>query len=224
MIKICSKCEESKPLSSEFFYHRKKAKDGFRARCKICVQEDNKKYYGNSEKSFAQPFKRGEKIFLLCKTCKEEKPLTSEFFRPTLRRKIGFLRRCKRCISDYTKLYRQENPLSEEKREKERHRDRKRDKLPHRKTNKQRSVFKYRLKYTYGITLEEYEELKIKQNNECAICEGEGRGRYKVLDIDHDHETGKVRGLLCHTCNSGIGMLKDSTLLLEKAINYLNKV
>lgn len=71
----------------------------------------------------------------------------------------------------------------------------------------------------YGITLEEYNELLKKQNNCCAIC-GDSP-RKKSFSVDHDHITGKVRGLLCRGCNVGIGNLKDDPELLEKAIKYI---
>lgn len=58
--------------------------------------------------------------------------------------------------------------------------------------------------------------MSLKQNNKCFICDEEAK-----LVVDHDHSTGKVRGLLCSICNTGIGMFKDSTKNLEKAIEYL---
>lgn len=77
---------------------------------------------------------------------------------------------------------------------------------------------KRQLKYKYDITKEEYEDLKIAQNNTCAIC-----FKNKKLNIDHDHETGKVRGLLCWNCNVAIGHLGDSIEILQSAANYLSR-
>jgi hypothetical protein len=75
--------------------------------------------------------------------------------------------------------------------------------------------------------LEQYEELLRQQNGVCAIC---GRpeirtynGKVKNLSVDHDHETGEVRGLLCYKCNLGIGQFEDSIELLDKAKKYLTK-
>ena len=73
----------------------------------------------------------------------------------------------------------------------------------------------------YGLTIEDYENMLISQNYSCAICGGDNKG--KNFAVDHDHKTGKVRALLCSTCNSGIGSLKDSIDILEKAIEYLRK-
>lgn len=78
------------------------------------------------------------------------------------------------------------------------------------------------IKRKYKITLEEYEELLSKQNNKCLICGNESsRHKNSILYIDHCHTSGKIRGLLCHHCNCGLGNFMDNTFLLEKAIEYL---
>ena len=69
------------------------------------------------------------------------------------------------------------------------------------------------------ITQELYAYLKRTQDNKCVICGMSPYGRELV--IDHDHNTGVVRGLLCVTCNAGLGLFKDRVDLLEKAIHYL---
>lgn len=72
--------------------------------------------------------------------------------------------------------------------------------------------------------LNKFNELKAKQNSCCAICgTDKPYGRANEFVVDHCHETGKVRGLLCHPCNSGIGMFKDKVDILNKAILYLTK-
>ena len=76
---------------------------------------------------------------------------------------------------------------------------------------------------TYGITLEMYNKMLVDQNFCCAICGKHNSNFKKQLSVDHDHETGAVRGLLCHHCNTGIGMFKDNTEILKKATNYLEK-
>ena len=73
----------------------------------------------------------------------------------------------------------------------------------------------------YGLAPGEYEKMLDDQDGRCAICGVEPGAR--PLSVDHCHETGVVRGLLCHGCNTGIGFLKDSTDLLKKAVKYLNK-
>lgn len=82
---------------------------------------------------------------------------------------------------------------------------------------------KYLLKW-YGLTPEWYEEKLKEQDNRCAIC-----GIYheeikrKRLDVDHCHNSGRIRGLLCNRCNTGIGQLKDNKEILQNAISYLKK-
>jgi len=79
-----------------------------------------------------------------------------------------------------------------------------------------------RLRYRYGLSPETWEELFNSQNRKCACCEtSEPKGKY--WQVDHDHLTGRVRGILCKTCNTGIGLLGDSEELLMKAANYLRR-
>lgn len=71
----------------------------------------------------------------------------------------------------------------------------------------------------YGLTEERYLEMLEAQDGLCAICGKPGRSR--GLHVDHDHSTGAVRGLLCHPCNSGMGMFGDDPEVLASAIKYL---
>jgi len=66
------------------------------------------------------------------------------------------------------------------------------------------------------VPLEEVAAIEQEQKGRCVICQEE-----LPLCIDHDHETGKVRGLLCRLCNAGIGMLRESPEVLRRAIAYL---
>ena len=70
----------------------------------------------------------------------------------------------------------------------------------------------------YGITKEAYYALMVAQNGKCAIC---GAECWLDLRVDHNHETGAVRGLLCAGCNSGIGLLKENLETLRGAIRYI---
>lgn len=69
----------------------------------------------------------------------------------------------------------------------------------------------------YGITLEEYEAMCAAQNDCCAVCGGEP----ERLCVDHDHETGAIRGLLCNDCNRGLGCFRDDRAALRAAVAYL---
>lgn len=76
----------------------------------------------------------------------------------------------------------------------------------------------------YGISIEEYDAMAFGQNNLCAICKTSGTGASgRRLNVDHDHVTGRIRGLLCHGCNVSLGYFKDSSTLLQAAIDYLNQ-
>lgn len=77
----------------------------------------------------------------------------------------------------------------------------------------------------YGITQEVYDEMFAKQKGLCAICLGGPTDIGKKndrLSVDHDHKTGKVRGLLCNDCNVSLGKFKDDISILKRAIKYLN--
>lgn len=79
-----------------------------------------------------------------------------------------------------------------------------------------------KLRQRYGITLEEYDRMFALQSGVCAICKQPENDAYKRrLSVDHDHETGKVRGLLCHQCNTGIGKFGDDIKRLLSAAKYL---
>ena len=95
------------------------------------------------------------------------------------------------------------------------------------KINRTNNIEKYRkkeknynLKKNYGINIDQYNDMLNAQNNKCLICHTEFK-TMKSTYIDHNHITGKVRGLLCVKCNSGIGYLNDDINLLKEAINYL---
>lgn len=84
------------------------------------------------------------------------------------------------------------------------------------------------MKRDYGITVEDYHALEKSQGYVCAICKKPESNRWSVdvpfsLAVDHDHNTGIVRGLLCGNCNTGIGKFYDSKELLESAIRYLDR-
>ncbi len=82
------------------------------------------------------------------------------------------------------------------------------------KFNKYRRGWAYMKKY--GITVEEFESILAKQGYVCAICRKDGK-----FVVDHDHNTLKVRGVLCGHCNKALGMMFDDTTILANAIEYL---
>lgn len=115
----------------------------------------------------------------------------------------------RRKAREYAKKYREEHPEFAEK-------DRKR-------------AASYGRTKAYGISEEQYQQLLLTQDFSCAVCgdaftnePGENATRDGKPHVDHDHDTGKVRGLLCHRCNSMIGFSRDSELILRQAVSYLD--
>ena len=80
------------------------------------------------------------------------------------------------------------------------------------------------LKRKYGITLKEYTEMLESQGNACATCgTKEPGGRWKSFAVDHDHKTGKVRGMLCKSCNIALGEVQDNLQTLTNMVEYLKR-
>ena len=79
-----------------------------------------------------------------------------------------------------------------------------------------------KLKVNYNINLDIYNQLLKKQNNSCNICKTKFN-KDKDACVDHNHDTKKVRGLLCNTCNRALGLLKDDEIVLYAAIRYLKR-
>ncbi len=148
-----------------------------------------------------------------CPRCKKEKELSC--FGIDKRAKSGLSCYCKICRVEMATNY---NPIR---------RERRRNDEEYRKKDNLRRI-NYWLKCEYGIDLEGYNDLFEKQNGVCAICGKPpdidyGKTRVGRLCVDHDHHTGKLRGLLCHGCNVSLGFFKDDISILQKAIDYIKK-
>ena len=88
------------------------------------------------------------------------------------------------------------------------------------KKNKENGIFR-----DFGITLKDYDKMLEKQNGGCKICGTKeiGHKRQGRFCVDHNHKTGKIRGLLCTNCNRLLGAAKDDIEILTKAITYLTE-
>jgi len=154
-----------------------------------------------------------------CKHCNSVKPIQQ--FTKDRHAKSGYTYTCTKCRGIQHREYYKNNPEKQKiKNDKQKENRKKFYNTPEGIISSRKA----HLKKMYNITLEEYDILLEKQNGVCAICFGkETSYRNEVLSVDHNHETGKIRGLLCNTCNRAIGLLKDDPKLLINAVNYLTK-
>jgi uncharacterized protein (DUF2461 family) len=160
-----------------------------------------------------------------CRICNDKKPI-SEFHRATGMRD-GHRSECKSCSREKNRRnywkdrdaaiarvrkWRIENPekyAALQRRTKERNRERVR-------INNRRG----HLERKYGLSIEDFHFLRIVQDNQCALC---GRTDEQGLHVDHDHRTGRVRGLLCGKCNKAIGLLDEDPAVFAAAVTYLRR-
>lgn len=154
-----------------------------------------------------------------CTLCRKEKEL-SEFAKDKYN-KDGLTFRCKECRNNRYNEYYKRNPEKQKEKNDSQKENRKRFYDSEKGIESSRRAH---LKRVFGISLEEYNEMSKKQNHLCAICgESENCYRNKVLSVDHCHKTGRIRGLLCSTCNRALGFLKDNKEILNNAIKYLEE-
>jgi len=143
-----------------------------------------------------------------CSTCNETKCEDAFLQRTDRPSRRAY---CNSCAADKSKKWRQANPdrASEQSRKW-------REANEHAYRAKQR---RNHIKRTYGLDEADYQALCAEQDHACAIC-CTPMGEVRTV-VDHDHSTGEIRGILCVTCNTGIGMLRDDYQLVQRALNYL---
>lgn len=207
---ICILCGKSYPRTPEFFYTQRKQDgspkgDGMRSRCKDC--NDSAKVKGARVSQYCRAGKRAaylpkDAMSAECTACTRLFPRTEEFY---YRDKRGNLRRqCRDCCNADTRA-RHAVPKN-----RQRHHDRMR-------------------KNTFGLSLEEYQGMLQSQGGVCAICGrperrlARDRSGPRNLSVDHSHQTNAIRGLLCGSCNYGLGAFEDSIDFMERAIVYLKQ-
>jgi len=92
------------------------------------------------------------------------------------------------------------------------------------KDGQPKRIRRYNLKRKYGLTESEYDAILAEQGGGCAICRTTTpKGRAQQFHVDHDHDAGGVRGILCSECNTGLGKFRDRIDLLEAAVAYLKR-
>lgn len=132
---------------------------------------------------------------------------------------------CKSCKKEYDSLYVKENIDIILERQREYANNHKEEKREYDKKYREENWYKRtssKLKNNYNITLDDYFIILKEQDGKCAICNAtESSHKNKTLSVDHCHTTGKIRGLLCHHCNAGLGQFRDNIEVLKNAIKYL---
>ena len=147
-----------------------------------------------------------------CTKCGVEYSATLEHFPPRKIRKDGLDSQCRKCKREYDKKYRQ----TEKGREVQKRSSRK-----YGRSEKYKLSFRKKgLKKRYDLTLEDYDRMFEGQNGVCAVCNSINFDGHRLY-VDHNHKTGKVRGLVCRDCNFFLGHLEKNYSLLFRALKYL---
>jgi hypothetical protein len=161
----------------------------------------------------------------VCSKCGVEKE--SSLFNRDRSKASGYRSWCKTCDNINSRVQYNKDPQARRDKRKEYYYENREDEIQRRGEFRKNNVDMHRghkYRQLYGITLKQFEEMRTLQNCSCAICgKHESHNKNKKLFVDHDHDTGKVRKLLCHSCNTGIGLLQDDIELLQKALDYLIK-
>lgn len=238
--KTCSKCKREKKIE-DFGRNGKK----HLGRCKECLADAARKLrqrspnmIRNRERRYYQNAKSAQRMRAeykrrainpsdtqMCRQCKRE--MRFEQFATAQSTRTGFQNVCRQCISDNNKRYnstvqnvRREKCKAYYEANKEFCKNISRE-WRRENPRKHRDAI---LKALYGLTLDKYEEMLASQEGLCAICRRpESQANRKNLNVDHNHSTGEVRGLLCSLCNRAIGYFQDDISILMSAVSYLKK-
>lgn len=211
-MKTCTKCGSQKGRGS--FYRRSVMRDGLNSWCKTCVDKCNATRRSSPKGKAKRSAKRkafwknnlelcrARKRRLWWKNPERNRKAQRQKYRKHKKKYLGIMRRyyldnCERIKKRVQEWERSRSPLQK--------------RLSRRKVCLRR----------YGMTLKGFESLERRQKSSCAICKITKPGGAGTWHVDHDHQTGKVRKLLCHSCNLGLGNLKDDASLLLMAAEYV---
>jgi hypothetical protein len=201
--RTCTKCSLDRPLSE--FSKAPRGKYGRKSSCKVC---DAARHAAQHVPKPRTPRRAplDPNSSKTCRKCGATKTLT-EFSlskKATETTNAVYRSHCKECQATAARQWFTDNPE---------------------RANENRR--RWNLQNTYGLSVARYNALLHKQGGVCAVCgkdepNAHGRtGKQVRLSVDHCHETGVVRGLLCQKCNRAIGLLNDDPVLMRKAISYL---
>ena len=225
LTKICKICKTEHPATLEWFH---KAKNGLRPECKSCRSKSNKvKHQANKEEKnkYSREYYKNnkEKILASSKKWAESNPekvkaISKKYYqdnkeeRNAARKKWFSIEENKNKTKATTKAWREANKDQIKEKQKAR-----------RKSNPDK--YKNRSLKRSGYTLEIYNSMLESQKGLCALCgTSEPGGVHNVFHADHDHKTGKTRGLLCFVCNTTLGKIeKKPADWLDKAKAYIEQ-
>ena len=193
---VCTQCETLKVLGD--FHKDLSKKYGVRSICKVCVA---RKRSSVASREYHRKYKQTDRYRMWQKSYDKMprvKAKKKEYSKTKRYKELQHIYRgrpeAKLRMRAYSKEY-MKNPLS---------------KIAYANS---------RLKYKYGVGLEDYDSMLTKQLGGCAIC-GKHPSNSR-LHIDHNHSTGKVRGLLCRKCNLALGLLADNPIIIKKMLQYI---
>lgn len=155
-----------------------------------------------------------------CSKCKAVKSIT-EFYKQK-GRKDGFKSWCKSCEKEWRKVYVEKNRGKINKQSNALYHARYRTDAEYRKTRRLRGRAA-RFDMAVDDYVDMYNGLMEKQQGRCAICGCHHVDLGKAFDVDHDHVTGKIRGLLCNACNTSLGLMGDDPVRLRRAADYIEE-
>jgi hypothetical protein len=223
---VCIKCNKEYPL--ENFQVRESGKR--RTECKECQNSYQRMRYLEKQGKFKRDVRAEtrESDPKTCIKCGVEKPLSEYTFHNRNKgQHRNFCHECEKAwIRDYHKSpqgkEKQKEWIGQNKEKIEEYKRVYRNDTVRRERSKAYHRARF-LRESFNMTVDDYMVMFQEQDGKCAICGSEtiSNGNRKNFCVDHDHATGRVRGLLCHNCNVSVGLMKDSPSLLRKAATYL---
>ena len=198
--KRCSKCGEEKPATS--FRKDKRYRDGLYSYCRECALREctlwRERNPEQAKAIYLRRYARNRETIRAAVKARFERLSEEEKDRVRMRSREWY-RQHREQVSDNSQARYRANPL------------------PWRES---------KLANEYGMSLAEYDDLFDQQQGRCAICNqpetAKGRaGGLRSLTVDHCHDSGLIRGLLCSRCNAALGLLRDDPTILLSAIDYL---
>jgi hypothetical protein len=196
-VKQCARCHVVKPATTEHFSKCNRLKDKWFSSCKPCVKKFAVWHTGICAND------RCGKEFQYKKKGKNRTPVFCSYKCSNSSRTGRFILECVVCGNQF----KSKNTLAMTC-------------CQDCKNQRKRDV---RLLHKYGLSLADYNQMLTAQAGLCGICGIKPPDKDGVLAVDHCHETGKVRGLLCRDCNAGLGLFRNNVLILQHAVRYIRK-